>query len=261
MFRWSCAPGERSSIRSKSSHGLDAADVLGDREPVVGLAVEREQVEHRVLADRGREAPRMVAEQPVRHVARRRRGRAGRRGRASPSPSATAQSTSRMQVGVVGLAPVALDRLREGLAVADRAARVAVEDGEAGVGERDHLEPRRGPVREVRAAVDLQHEAPCCAAHAAGRPRHRRRARPGGGPHGAPDPCDTGRTSGRRCAKPPQVAVLDRVDLARAAVDARDRRHPAAARPRARCRRVVALDQRSTEPSSPKRYGTQPRGR
>src|SRR6266540_1149716 len=58
----------------------------------------------------------------------------------------------------IGVAPVAVDRFRELLAVPDRAPRVPVEDGEAGLGEREHLEPRRRPVGEVGPAVDLEDE-------------------------------------------------------------------------------------------------------
>src|SRR5262245_30187095 len=47
---------------------LHTADVLSDREPVVGLAVEGEEIEHRVLAHRGCEASGVVPEKPVGHV-------------------------------------------------------------------------------------------------------------------------------------------------------------------------------------------------
>ena len=66
-------------------------------------------------------------------------------------------------VGSVRVTPVSVDRAGEVLAVADRAARIPVEDREACVREGDHLQPGGRPVREVRAAVDVQNEAAAAA--------------------------------------------------------------------------------------------------
>src|SRR5919204_647821 len=117
----------------------------------------------------------------------------------------------------VDVAPALVDRPGEVEAVAHRAARVGVDDGDPRVREREHLEPRRRAVGDVRAAVDVEDERPPARASSAAHDPcldlvpvqvcHRERFRVG-----APAAEPTAPVARERA----EPAVLDGADLARA---------------------------------------------
>ena len=145
------------------------------------------------------------------------------------------------------------------LAVADRAARVPVEDREARVRERDHLEPGRRARARGAGRRGCAARARGCGARGDARARRRARARRGGRTEW--------RSGSRRyganqrlpfSGELPEVAVLDRIDLARCrrptVAIAAILPPPSAIHAQTASSRSTS---RSTEPSSPKRYGTQ----
>src|SRR5207248_10307950 len=135
-------------------------------------------------------------------------------------------------------------------AVAARPARVRVDDGDARVGEGEHLEPRRGAVGDMRAAVDLGDEPPPLAA--ARRDVPSLDLVPVGVRHGealrvSPPAAEPAAPVSGEAA---QAALLDRADLARPAMVGRDGGDPPAA-DRERGADDVALDQPLHRPVEP----------
>src|SRR5919206_464766 len=118
---------------------------------------EAREVGDRVLAHAGRKAARVEPEEPVHDVAAVRQAEDAQPPLVA-EPFRDGVVDDPQQVVRVHVAPVSGDCAGEVDAVAGGTGRVGVHDGDAGVGEGGHLEPRRRAVGDVRAAVDVEDE-------------------------------------------------------------------------------------------------------
>ena len=150
LHEWRCRQEGLDVFREATDADEPLVRVAGQ----IGTAIPGDPVADRVLADTGPESPRMVTEQPVRHVAA--TGQSHHPDALRVGEPALDRPVHEMEmVGAVDLAPTTVDGLGERLAVAARSTRVRIEDVESRVGEREHLQPGCRSVRGVRTAMNL----------------------------------------------------------------------------------------------------------